>query len=96
MKPKKIPMRMCVGCREMKEKRELIRIVRTPEGEILLDPTGKRSGRGAYVCRQAECLRRAIRQKQLERQLETTLTSEITEALTSEMERLNADGSGQQ
>ena len=93
MKPKKIPMRMCVGCREMKEKRELIRIVRTPEGEVALDPTGKKSGRGAYVCRQAECLRRSIRQKQLERQLEITMTPEITEALTAEMERLNA-GSG--
>ena len=93
MKPKKIPMRMCVGCREMKEKRELIRIVRTPEGEVTLDATGKRSGRGAYVCRQAECLRRAIRQKQLERQLEITLTPEITDALTAEMERLSAAGS---
>ena len=96
MKPKKIPMRMCVGCREMKEKRELIRVVRTPEGEVALDPTGKRSGRGAYVCRQAECLRRAIRQKQLDRQLEITLTPEITGALTAEMERLNTDGSAPQ
>ena len=83
MKPKKIPMRMCVGCREMKEKRELIRVVRTPEGETLLDPTGKRSGRGAYVCRRAECLKRAIRQKQLERQLEITLSPEVAAALTT-------------
>ena len=96
MKPKKIPMRMCVGCREMKEKRQLIRIVRTPEGEVAIDVTGKRSGRGAYVCRQAECLKRAIRQKQLERQLEITLTPEISGALTAEMERLSADGSGTQ
>ena len=94
MKPKKIPMRMCVGCREMKEKRELIRIVRTPEGEAVLDPTGKKSGRGAYVCRQTECLRRSIRQKQLERQLEISLTPEITEALTAEMERLSTAGEG--
>ena len=93
MKPKKIPMRMCVGCREMKEKRELIRIVRTPEGEAVLDPTGKKSGRGAYVCRRAECLQRAIRQKQLERQLAITLTQEITEALSGEMEKLSAAGS---
>ena len=93
MKPKKIPMRMCVGCREMNEKRELIRIVRTPEGETVLDSTGKRSGRGAYICRQVECLRRAIRQKQLERQLEITLTPEITEALLAETERLTSDGS---
>ena len=91
MKPRKIPMRMCVGCREMKEKRELIRIVRTPDGEAVPDPTGKRSGRGAYICRNAECLKRAIKQKQLERQLEITLTPEITEALTAEMNRLNAE-----
>ena len=90
MKPKKIPMRMCVGCREMKEKRELIRIVRTPEGEVALDTTGKRSGRGAYVCRQAECLRRSIRQKQLERQLETVLPMETAEALGNEMAALQA------
>ena len=93
MKPKKIPMRMCVGCREMKEKRELIRVVRTPDGEVALDATGKKSGRGAYVCRQAECFRRAIRQKQLERQLEITLTPEVTEALTAEMERMAEAGS---
>ena len=93
MKPKKIPMRMCVGCREMKEKRELIRVVRTPDGEVALDATGKKSGRGAYVCRQTECLRRAIRQKQLERQLEITLTPEVTEALTAEMERMAEAGS---
>ena len=88
MKPKKIPMRMCVGCREMKEKRELIRIVRTPAGEVAIDDTGKKSGRGAYICRNAECLKRAIRQKQLERQLEITLKAEVQEALTSEMNRL--------
>ena len=93
MKPKKIPMRMCVGCREMKEKRELIRIVRTPEGDVAPDPTGKRSGRGAYVCRNTECLRRAIRQKQLERQLEITLTEEVVRALSAEMDRLSAEGS---
>jgi len=92
MKPKKIPMRMCVGCREMKEKRELIRIVRTPEGDAVLDHTGKKSGRGAYVCRSADCLKRAVKQKQLERQLEITLTPEITEALTAEMDRLKEDG----
>lgn len=89
MKPRKIPMRMCVGCREMKEKRELIRIVRTPEGETLIDPTGKKSGRGAYVCRSPECLKRAIRQKQLERQLEVSLTQEVSDALMAEMKRLS-------
>ena len=91
MKPKKIPMRMCVGCREMKEKRELIRIVRTPEGETLMDPTGKKSGRGAYLCRKAECLKKAIRQHQLERQLQTSLTEETEQALTEELERLTGE-----
>jgi predicted RNA-binding protein YlxR (DUF448 family) len=92
MKPRKIPMRMCVGCREMKEKRELIRIVRTPEGETLIDPTGKKSGRGAYVCRSPECLKRAIKQKQLERQLQVSLTDEVNEALMAEMNRLATEG----
>ena len=92
MKPRKIPMRMCVGCREMKEKRELIRIVRTPEGETLIDPTGKKSGRGAYVCRSPECLKRAIKQKQLERQLQVSLTDEVNEALIAEMNRLATEG----
>ena len=91
---KKIPMRQCTGCREMKEKRELIRIVRTPEGETALDPTGKKSGRGAYVCRQPECLRRAIRQKQLERQLDVTLPPETAEALTKAMEEAQEAGNG--
>lgn len=92
MKPRKIPMRMCVGCREMKEKRELIRIVRTPEGETLIDPTGKKSGRGAYVCRSPECLKRAIKQKQLERQLQASLTDEVNDALMAEMNRLATEG----
>ena len=94
MKPRKIPMRMCVGCREMKEKKELIRVVRSPEGEVSLDPVGKKSGRGAYVCRNADCLKRAIRQKQLERQLDVTLPPETVEALTAAMEAAKeaADG----
>ena len=91
MKTKKIPMRMCVGCREMKEKRELIRVVRSPDGEVSLDPTGKKSGRGAYVCRKGECLGRAIRQRQLERQLQTALSPEVSAALAEELTRLNAE-----
>ena len=91
MKTRKIPMRMCVGCREMKEKRELIRVVRSPEGEISLDPTGKKSGRGAYVCRQGECLRISLKQHRLERQLQAALTEEVGDALRAELERLNAE-----
>ncbi len=90
MKPKKIPMRMCVGCREMKPKRELIRVVRSPEGQVSMDPVGKKPGRGAYVCRQEACLMRAIKQRQLERQLEVQLTPEVSEALRHELETLPA------
>ena len=94
MKPKKIPMRMCVGCREMKEKKQLIRVVRSPEGDVSLDPTGKKSGRGAYVCRDPDCLKRAIKQRQLERQLDAALSPETAEALKAEMEALTGEGSG--
>ena len=94
MKPKKIPMRMCVGCREMKEKKQLIRVVRSPEGDVSLDPTGKKSGRGAYVCRDPDCLKRAIKQRQLERQLDAALSPETAEALKAEMEVLTGEGSG--
>jgi hypothetical protein len=81
MKQKKMPLRMCVGCREMKPKRELIRVVRSPEGEVSLDDTGKKPGRGAYVCRSKECLTRAIRQRQLERQLQVALGEEVALSL---------------
>ena len=91
MKPKKIPMRMCVGCREMKEKKSLIRVVRSPEGEVSLDPTGKKSGRGAYVCREGSCLQRALKQRQLERQLQVTLTEEVSGALEAELARLRSE-----
>lgn len=94
MKPKKIPMRMCVGCREMKEKKLLIRVVRSPEGEVSLDPGGKKSGRGAYVCRNADCLKRAIKQKQLERQLDVTLPEETVQALTAAMNELTGAADG--
>ena len=90
MKPRKIPMRMCVGCREMKEKKELIRVVRSPEGDVSLDPTGKKSGRGAYLCRNLECMKRAIKQRQLERQLDASLNPETAEARQAEMEALSS------
>ena len=87
-------MRMCVGCREMKEKKELIRVVRSPEGEVSLDPVGKKNGRGAYVCANADCLKRAIKQKQLERQLDVTLPAETLEALTAAMDNLTEAAHG--
>ena len=83
---KKIPMRQCLGCREMKPKRELIRVVRSPEGEISLDFRGKASGRGAYVCPDPVCLKKAIRAKALERSLETAIPEEVYAQLTAQME----------
>ena len=83
---KKIPMRQCLGCREMKEKREVIRVVRSPEGVISLDFRGKASGRGAYVCRNAACLKKAIKAKALERAFSAQIPSEVYDRLTEEME----------
>ncbi len=91
MKTRKIPMRMCVGCREMKEKKSLIRVVRSPEGEVSLDPVGKKPGRGAYVCREGECLVRALKQRQLERQLQTDIGAEVRDALQRELEALKEE-----
>ena len=88
LKPKKIPMRMCVGCREMKPKKELLRAVRSPEGQVSLDTTGKKPGRGAYCCFNAECLRRALKQGQLDRQLEVKLSAEVNAQLTQTMNEL--------
>ena len=88
MKTRKIPMRMCVGCREMKEKRQLLRIVRSPENVISFDRVGKAPGRGAYVCRSQECLTKAVKQKQLERALETKIEEAVFARL---MEEVNAD-----
>ena len=83
---KKIPMRQCLGCREQKPKRELIRVVRSPEGDISLDFRGKANGRGAYVCPDPACLKKAIKQKALERALETAIPEEIYAQLTAQME----------
>ena len=83
---KKIPMRQCVGCREMKPKKELIRVVKSPEGAISLDFRGKAPGRGAYLCPDSACLKRAIKSKALERALETAIRQEIYDGLLSRME----------
>lgn len=86
MQQKKIPMRQCVGCREMKPKKELIRVVRSPEGGISLDFSGKAPGRGAYVCPDSGCLKRAIKSKALERGFETQIPQEIYDGLLAAME----------
>lgn len=81
MKTRKTPMRMCLGCREMFPKKDLIRIVHTPDGEVLADPTGKKPGRGAYICNRAECLHKAIKSKQIERAFACQVSDEIREGL---------------
>ena len=86
MQQKKIPMRQCVGCREMKPKKELIRAVKSPEGNISLDFRGKAPGRGAYVCPDPACLKRAIKSKALERAFETQIPQEIYDGLMQAME----------
>ena len=84
-KTRKIPQRQCVGCREMKDKKALLRIVKTPEGEILLDSTGKKSGRGAYVCPDPECLTKARKSRALERAFDTAIPAEVYDALEGQM-----------
>ena len=86
MQQKKIPMRQCVGCREMKPKKELIRVVKSPEGAISLDFRGKAPGRGAYLCPDPACLKRAMKAKALSRAFETEIPQEIYEDLLAKME----------
>ena len=83
---KKIPQRQCMGCRERKEKRQMIRVVRTPEGNVTLDFGGKMNGRGAYICPNPECLKKALRSKALDRSLEVTIPEQVIAWLEKEME----------
>ncbi|QPJ85631.1 YlxR family protein [Sarcina sp. JB2] len=85
MKVKKIPMRMCNGCMEMKPKKELIRVVKTNEEEVLVDLTGKKSGRGAYVCKNIECLEKAFKAKRLNKNLQTNISDDIYNKLKEEI-----------
>lgn len=90
--PKKIPMRQCLGCREHKPKKELIRVVRSPEGAISLDFKGKLPGRGAYVCPLPACLAKARKSRALERAFDTALPPEVYEALEQQMEEVSEHG----
>ena len=85
MKVKKIPQRKCVGCGEMKSKKELIRVVRSPEGDISLDLTGKKAGRGAYVCQDKECITKAYKAHRLEKALEKQVNDDVYKKLLEEM-----------
>lgn len=86
---KKVPLRQCIGCGEMKSKKEMIRILKTAEGEICLDVTGKKNGRGAYICTQRECLQKARKNKGLERSFKMSIPGEVYETLDNEFESLD-------
>lgn len=86
MKQKKIPLRKCLGCNEQKPKKELVRVVKSPEGEISLDLTGKKSGRGAYICADVSCLNKAKKAKRFERAFECTIDEEIYASMEKELE----------
>ena len=88
-KVKKIPLRKCLGCMESFPKKELIRVVRTPEGDVCIDLTGKKSGRGAYICKSEACLKKAVKSKRIQNNLEISLSDELIDALTKE---LNGEG----
>lgn len=86
---KKIPMRQCIGCGQMKSKKELLRILKTTEGEITMDVTGRKNGRGAYLCNSEECLQNAFRTKGLERSFQMKIPSEVYERLEKEFKSIN-------
>ncbi|MDO5294336.1 MAG: YlxR family protein [bacterium] len=90
MSIRKTPMRQCTGCGEMKSKKDLIRVIKTPEDEILIDATGKKNGRGAYICCSLDCFHKAVQRKALERSLKVTIPKDIYEALEKELKDLDA------
>lgn len=88
---KKVPLRQCVGCGEMKGKRDMMRVLKTAENEICLDITGKKNGRGAYVCKSIECLRKARKNRGLERSFKMSIPNELYDTLEKEFENLEAE-----
>ena len=88
---RKMPVRQCVGCQEMKNKKEMIRIIRTNEQEFLLDTTGKKNGRGAYLCPDPECFEKAVKNKGLERSFKMSIPSEVYNTLEEEFSKLEAE-----
>ncbi len=88
MSTKKIPLRQCIGCGEMKSKKEMIRILKTESEGILLDATGRKTGRGAYICPSADCLKKAVKSRGLDRSFKMQVPREVYETLEKEMERL--------
>ena len=89
MSVKKIPLRQCIGCGEMKSKKEMIRVIKTAEGQILLDATGRKNGRGAYLCPSMECFKKAVKGRGLERSFKMAIPREVYETLEKEMEEID-------
>lgn len=89
MSVKKIPLRQCIGCGEMKSKKEMIRVIKTAEGESLLDATGRKNGRGAYLCPSMECFKKAVKGRGLERSFKMAIPREVYETLEKEMEEID-------
>ena len=85
MQQRKIPVRRCVGCNAQKPKKELVRVVRSPDGTVSVDPTGKKAGRGAYVCRSLDCLKKARKTRRIERSLDCQIPDEVYDAMEKEM-----------
>ena len=85
---RKVPMRQCVGCQKMKSKKEMLRVIKTPEDEIILDATGRKNGRGAYLCFSKECLLKARKNRGLERSLKTSIPPEVYDSLERELDEL--------
>ena len=88
MSMKKVPLRQCIGCQEMKSKKEMIRVIKTAEDEIMLDATGRKNGRGAYLCPSMECFKKAVKSKGVERSFKMAIPKEVYETLEKEMEEL--------
>lgn len=88
---RKVPMRKCVGCQEMKSKKEMIRVLKTSENEFILDATGKKNGRGAYICFSEKCLQKAIKSRGLERSFKQSIPKEVYDALEKEMKALETE-----
>lgn len=88
---RKIPMRKCIGCQEMKSKKEMLRVIRTPEDELVIDTTGRKNGRGAYLCFSAECFEKAVKSKGLERSLKMGIPSAVYDSLKKEIEQIESE-----
>ena len=88
---KKVPMRKCVGCGEMKSKKEMIRVLKTSEEEFVLDTTGKKNGRGAYICPSKECFAKAVKSKGLERSFKHSIPKEVYEKLEKELDAIETE-----